>query len=154
MTNGKQPEGNKGTFGTEWAHGHADRVGGIFTSKWPSGKPIRSAGSGADTAKGTYSYGKPKVTDDFEYNLRKITDEVAATVARKQNDYGPNNIRKSPFGPMIGLTVRLYDKIARLANLSQGKEPKNESLRDTFIDIAGYGIIGLMVLDSTFPDDK
>lgn len=91
----------------------------------------------------------------FKMNLLAVTDEVASTVARKQNDYGPNNINRSPFGALEGLTTRLYDKIARLAHLAVRKtEPENESLRDTFLDIAGYGLIGLMVLDGTFPKDE
>lgn len=90
----------------------------------------------------------------FMMNLINVADKLTKTVASKQKDYGPNNIQNSPYGPIKGLTVRLYDKIARLANLSEGKTPENESLRDTFVDIAGYGIIGLMILDGTFPKEK
>jgi hypothetical protein len=98
------------------------------------------------------SLGDPAV---FTMNAVKIADEVVKIVASKQKDYGPNNIQSSPFGAIKGLTIRLYDKIARLANLSEkSKTPENESLRDTFIDIAGYGIIGLMLLDGTFPKEK
>lgn len=93
--------------------------------------------------------------DVFRLNLLAAADEVTSTVARKQNDYGPHNINRSPFGPIEGLTTRLYDKVARLAHLTVRKtEPENESLRDTFLDIAGYGLIGLMVLDGTFPKDE
>lgn len=91
--------------------------------------------------------------DVFRLNLLTVADEVTAVVCRKQNDYGPNNINRSPFGPIEGLTTRLYDKVARLAHLTVRKtEPENETLRDTFVDIAGYGLIGLMVLDGTFPE--
>jgi hypothetical protein len=98
------------------------------------------------------SLGDPAV---FTMNAINIADELVKTVCSKQRDYGPDNIQKSPFGAVKGLTVRLYDKVARLANLSEkSKTPENESLRDTFIDIAGYGIIGLMLLDGTFPKEK
>ena len=91
----------------------------------------------------------------FHMNVIRAADEVVHTVIKKQNDYGPNNIRRSPFGAITGLTVRLYDKIARLANLSSRKaKPENESLRDTFVDIAGYGLIGLMIIDETFPKEQ
>lgn len=90
----------------------------------------------------------------FELDVLAVADEVAKTVARKQQDYGPGNIRKSPFGPDTGLVVRLYDKIARLANLTRfSKSAQNESLRDTYVDIAGYALIGLMLIDGTFPQD-
>lgn len=91
----------------------------------------------------------------FEIDVVTLADHIARTVIKKQKDYGPNNIRRSPYGPLPGLVVRLYDKIARLANLSgKNATPENESLRDTFVDIAGYAIIGLMILDDTFPKEQ
>lgn len=94
------------------------------------------------------------VDAEFMMHLIDVADKLTKTVASKQKDYGPNNIQRSPFGPMKGLTVRLYDKISRLANLSDNLTPENESLRDTLVDIAGYGIIGIMLLDGTFPKEK
>lgn len=77
--------------------------------------------------------------------------EAAQLVARKQNDYGPDNILKCPVGPELGIAVRLYDKIARLSNLVQsGKTPENESLLDTADDIIGYGIVLKLVLKGEF----
>jgi len=64
------------------------------------------------------------------------------TLVRKQTDYGPENIRR--FGRQ-GLMVRMHDKIARLENLlGSGRNPKNESIADTYLDIAGYSAIGIM----------
>ena len=84
---------------------------------------------------------------DF-FDFYDITDELQEVLFSKHSDYGPENISKSPGGPINGLTVRLYDKVARLSNLSKtGKKPNNESIRDTFVDIANYAIIGLLVLD-------
>lgn len=102
------------------------------------------------------AYKNPAVADlDFLMNLINVADQVTKTVASKQKDYGPNNIQRSPYGALQGLTVRLYDKIARAANLtSKDAKPQNESLRDTFVDIAGYGLIGLMLIDGTFPKEK
>ena len=61
----------------------------------------------------------------------------------------------SPGGPISGITVRLFDKLARLRNLIENGngEAQFESLRDTLLDISNYGLIGVMVLDNTF-DDK
>lgn len=152
---GKYSNRDPRTFGKEWADRVKSSQKWIVESQWPSGKPLRPNSVREETTKGGFTVGSYKVSDDtFEYNVRKLAEELTSTVVRKQKDYGPNNIRKSPFGPLIGLTVRLYDKIARLANLSTGKKPNNESLRDTFVDIAGYGLIGLMILDGTFPDPK
>lgn len=69
-------------------------------------------------------------------------DEIHRTLVRKQRDYGPENIRR--FGRQ-GLMVRLHDKVARLENLDgDGRQPENESIRDTFMDIVGYCAIGMM----------
>jgi hypothetical protein len=82
------------------------------------------------------------------FDIYDIQDELVALLLKKHDDYGPKNISNAPGGPLNGLNVRIYDKLARLDNLiSNNKDPKNESLRDTFLDIANYAIIGLLVLD-------
>jgi hypothetical protein len=65
---------------------------------------------------------------------------------KKHADYGPMNIAGAPGGPMNGLRVRMYDKLARLNNLvDTGDTPNYESIEDTLIDLANYAIIGLLV---------
>ena len=83
----------------------------------------------------------------WEHTAKQVTE----LLAQKQEDYGPENILTTGH---VGLSVRLTDKVARLRNL-QNKEhsPKFESVRDTYMDIAGYGIIGMMLLDDTFPPE-
>lgn len=93
----------------------------------------------------------------FEYDAMLLSDELVRLLCSKQNDYGPLNIAQSPGGPLNGLRVRLFDKVQRLSNLvDSGATPENESLEDTFKDIANYGIIGLMVLRGLWPtlEDK
>ena len=74
---------------------------------------------------------------------------VAGILIKKQHDYGQDNILV--FGEE-GIMVRLSDKIHRLINLfkNRNSKPKNESVKDTFTDIAGYAIIGLMLQKDTF----
>jgi hypothetical protein len=68
--------------------------------------------------------------------------EVHKILVKKQTDYGPENIRR--FGRR-GLLIRLHDKVARLENLDgDGRDPQNESVVDTFVDIVGYCTIGIM----------
>tara|TARA_B100000287_G_scaffold38116_2_gene34961 strand:- start:7929 stop:8414 length:486 start_codon:yes stop_codon:yes gene_type:complete len=74
--------------------------------------------------------------------------EVSRTLADKQRDYGPNNIAR--FAEK-GLIVRLHDKVARLENLlASNLSAKNESIEDTYLDIIGYSVIGLMWLNGEF----
>lgn len=83
----------------------------------------------------------------FELNVWETYDELADLLLRKHNDYGPRNISDSPGGPVNGLRVRMHDKLARINNLiDNGIEPENESLEDSFKDMANYAIIGLLVL--------
>lgn len=87
----------------------------------------------------------------FDQAALDKAQEVAKTLASKQRDYGQNNILGCPVGPEMGLVVRLFDKLNRLANLYKtGNQPSNESLEDTWKDIMGYGMIGMMLLDDTF----
>ena len=74
--------------------------------------------------------------------------ETVETLCSEQRDYGPNNIAR--FG-QSGLLLRLHDKVARLENLLlQGRQAQNESLHDTYLDIVGYSVIGVMLLDGSF----
>jgi hypothetical protein len=82
----------------------------------------------------------------FEEDAQKIYDELLAILVKKQMDYGPYNIWHAPGGPTNGLMVRMSDKLERLKNLVyKSLEPNNESLEDSFVDIANYAIIALMV---------
>jgi len=73
---------------------------------------------------------------------------IGKMLARKQHDYGHGNI--NAFG-MIGVAVRMSDKVARLQNLiARGAEAENESLTDTWLDIVGYAVIAQMLLAETF----
>tara|TARA_Y100000296_G_C5129720_1_gene234844 strand:- start:821 stop:1141 length:321 start_codon:yes stop_codon:yes gene_type:complete len=90
--------------------------------------------------------------DSFEEACRVIALQIAEIVISKQHDYGQDNILA--FRDR-GLVVRLWDKVARLKNLLwvMNEEPKNESIEDTFTDIAGYAIIGLMLKNNTFENE-
>tara|TARA_R110000868_G_scaffold114536_1_gene306837 strand:+ start:176 stop:424 length:249 start_codon:yes stop_codon:yes gene_type:complete len=74
--------------------------------------------------------------------------ELGDLLIKKHRDYGPKNISHSPYGATQGLVVRMWDKIARIVNLTRNGETtaENEPLEDSFKDIANYGIIGLLVL--------
>ena len=94
----------------------------------------------------------PELSNEFQI----IQDEMYEMFARKHMDYGLNNIALG--GDIVnnsddkqfsltGLCIRLTDKISRLKNLLVNGRSfvKGEGMEDTFIDIANYGIIGLLV---------
>ena len=94
----------------------------------------------------------PELSEEFQ----NIQEEQYELFAKKMLDYGLNNITLG--GDIVnnsddkkfsltGLTIRLTDKINRLRNLVvSGKNyVKDEGMEDTFIDIANYGVIGMLV---------
>jgi hypothetical protein len=94
------------------------------------------------------------MSDKFEQNIRATFVEAEQLLIKKHKDYGPKNISQSPGGPINGLRVRMHDKLARINHLyDNGADPQNESLRDSFIDLANYAIIALLVLDKEWPNE-
>ena len=89
--------------------------------------------------------------------FRKVAHEFYQhgenVLVSKQNDYRPTNISRSPGGPLNGLRVRMHDKISRINHLiDNGATPENESLKDSFLDLANYSIIAMMVIDGKWPE--
>ena len=102
-----------------------------------------------ETAKNLLTNLKPEheelILDFFDVLLNAL-----AVFKYKQYDYGPGNI--AGFGE-VGVLVRLNDKIERLKNLMlNNKEVNNESVYDTWLDIANYGLIGLMCKENLWPN--
>lgn len=90
---------------------------------------------------------------EFQKVAHEFYAEAEKVLVKKQNDYGPTNISRSPGGPLNGLRVRMHDKISRINHLiDSGVDPENESLKDSFLDLANYSIIAMMVLDGKWPE--
>ena len=93
----------------------------------------------------------PELAEEY----KRIGMEMYQMFAAKHMDYGLNNIalggdltnKEDKKFSLTGLAIRLTDKISRLKNLLiYGKYyVKGEGMEDTFIDIANYGIIGMLV---------
>ena len=74
--------------------------------------------------------------------------DLKSLMLKKQKDYGPRNI--TDFGE-LGILIRANDKIARLKNLRfSGRTAVNESVDDSWMDLANYGIIALMLRRGVF----
>ncbi len=90
----------------------------------------------------------------FDIDVWDATEGLAELLISKHKDYGPKNISQSPGGPLNGLRVRMWDKLARINNLIEtNADPKHESLEDSFKDMANYAIIGLLVLQGKWPQE-
>ena len=114
-------------------------------------KKKKTIESSKDNAIEVFGLEYPILADEF----RQIQKEMYKMFARKHMDYGLNNIalggdlnnNDDKKFSLTGLCIRLTDKISRLKNLLiNGRSfVKGEGMEDTFIDIANYGIIGLLV---------
>ena len=80
--------------------------------------------------------------------LDKILKQIREILIKKNKDYGDTNILE--LGEK-GIAYRISDKKIRLLNLLEtNKKPENESIEDTYLDLAGYSIIGLMLRRNKF----
>ena len=96
---------------------------------------------------------RKEIDDESITDVWRILDSAGNLLIRKHHDYGPKNIAHSPGGPLNGLRVRMWDKVARINNLIDSDvSPSNESLRDSFLDLLNYSAIAMMVLDKTWPE--
>ena len=134
-----------------------DKLMGNSMSKYEevmSDREIMNAKQGVSSKLGIQVFEKeyPELAKEFK-NIQK---EMYTMFARKHMDYGLNNIalggdilnsKDDKKFSLTGLCIRLTDKISRLKNLLiNGRSfVQGEGMEDTFIDIANYGIIGLLV---------
>ena len=90
----------------------------------------------------------------FEEAVQQKFQHAKHILLTKHRDYGPKNISQSPGGALNGLRVRMHDKMARINHLlDTGAAPQNESLKDSFLDLANYAIIAMLVLDEEWPNE-
>ena len=92
---------------------------------------------------------------ETEEDLQQILNKMYLTFCKKQFDYGPGNIAMGTSlkteeeinMALLGIIVRLNDKINRLVNLStkHNFEAKNEPIEDAFLDTAIYAAMALIV---------
>ena len=92
----------------------------------------------------------PKTSKTFQ----DIQFEQWRLFCKKQKDYGPGNISvgtnletdEEVKLALMGLWFKMNDKIQRLKQLViHNQEPENESLMDSFMDLANYALIAQLV---------
>ena len=97
---------------------------------------------------GLMNLGVRPVLSDNVQSFMDITTNMAKTYAAKNHDYG-NSFEQScnKFG-IIAAIVRMGDKMNRLESLAVKKaEVKDESIKDTLLDMANYAIMTVMWLN-------
>ena len=79
----------------------------------------------------------------------EICKEINNLYERKNHDYGDSFHQTFTEEGMAMPRIRLGDKLARFKSLtkSEVQEVKDESIRDTLIDLANYAIMTVLELD-------
>lgn len=86
--------------------------------------------------------------ETYEDALEDTCTRLMLLLIKKHEDYGTGNLLK--FGT-FGILVRGSDKIERLINLHNKSESvENETILDTWMDLAGYALQAIMMLEGTF----
>ena len=91
--------------------------------------------------------GSLEIKTEMGRRIIPIALECIELFDKKQQDYGSNNITMSGD---LGVAVRLTDKVCRLQHLirkriKEDASAQNESIEDSFMDAANYGLIGMML---------
>lgn len=73
----------------------------------------------------------------------QVNDQVLQMFLNKHRDYGKGNILSIE---ELGIALRIMEKVQRLKNLlmKPGEKPVNESIEETWIDIATYAVIAVL----------
>lgn len=89
-------------------------------------------------------------------HIQDVVNELATMLVRKNEDYAPadefSNFRQA--GELAGvdvdtaILVQVGIKYTRLMKLVHSDTPNFESVRDTFMDLAGYALIAAAYRDS------
>lgn len=82
---------------------------------------------------------QPKTLDEA---FSQVNTELLQMFLQKHHDYGKGNILDTK---ELGIAFRVSDKLNRLKFLlSNQKQPQNESIEETWIDIAVYSVIAVL----------
>jgi hypothetical protein len=88
---------------------------------------------------------KPKYLEEA---FGEICKEMEEMFVKKHKDYGKGNILDTG---ELGIAFRVSDKLNRIKHiLANQKDPVNESLEETWIDIGVYAVIAVMLKRSWF----
>lgn len=91
--------------------------------------------------------GENAVTNNT-YRHKQLIEEIHNTYKIKNADYGNSFGDQFEEHGLLSAVIRLDDKMRRLKTLSkQEAQVKDESIRDTVLDLANYAIMTVMELD-------
>lgn len=97
----------------------------------------------------TYHRNRPVMKSKVERH-QDLCSEINALYVRKNADYGDSFHESYVEEGMAMARIRLMDKLNRFKKLSKNPETaqvKDESIRDTLIDLANYAMMTVLEMD-------
>jgi len=97
--------------------------------------------------------------DDFSSNCNAVLGDMHRLLQEKHKKYGNRSITK---GGYMSIIYKMEMKIERLRTLVATKDDLDElteiaewrdDMHDQLIDIANYGLLGIMLLENLFPKE-
>ena len=81
--------------------------------------------------------------------LEQLTEQLIETYKAKNADYGDSFADSFKEFGITSAVVRMNDKMNRIKSLSKGedRQVKDESLRDSLMDLANYALMTVIELD-------
>lgn len=97
-------------------------------------------------------------SDDYQLEVRwlQAVQKSFLLFQEKNHDYGSNNLAS---GGLKGVALRMGDKVSRIWTLvglrgDRGQKIKDESIGDSFMDLANYAIIGYLMVNGAWSSSE
>jgi uncharacterized protein YcgL (UPF0745 family) len=91
---------------------------------------------------------KPVCVISDETKHKNVCNEIHQLYVDKNHDYGDSAAKMYKEFGLMSIVYRLQDKVNRLKVLAnEDARVKNESIRDTLMDISNYSAIGIVEHD-------
>ena len=96
-----------------------------------------------------------KQDSDNVSNFKHIVAKMTEVYKDKNSDYGDSFHKLYERYGLQSAVIRLYDKMYRIENLvTSANKVKNESVKDTLMDLANYAIMTIMEIDKNGCDSE
>ena len=132
-------------------------IGLVTTTTVPIGGGVQHGGMVGGALQADMQHSKVESGLHGSPRFYALLEELAELHSRKNHDYAAtadplSNLRMAEtFGVPAwkGVLVRMSDKWSRITQLVSGKQPKNESLKDSLLDLAVYSLLTIVLLEES-----
>lgn len=93
---------------------------------------------------------KTKSPTTLDKAFEQINSELLEMFLSKHRDYGKGNILANG---ELGIAMRISEKVERLKHLLiSGQKPSNETIEETWVDVAVYAVIAVLYRRNQFQE--